>query len=163
MVRIVCKWRWHMPMPYMSLITSAHEQTCKSLIQILFLLLTPYGLHYSTNLWGIWFCCPRAFLQRNQNEKNITELSNVRFPPDKDKLMLDHLWSSSSPMLAWRLFFICRNSQVSMPKSNVIVLSDPASELLIRRNNVSLLHIQGDYSRGMLMLQRIKSYIVRVY
>ncbi|XXG58218.1 hypothetical protein AAC387_Pa04g0583 [Persea americana] len=49
--------------------------------------------------------------------------------------------------------------QVSMPKSNVIVLSNPASELLIRRNNVSLLHIQGDYSRGKLMLQRIKSYI----
>ncbi|XP_077224165.1 polyphosphatidylinositol phosphatase isoform X3 [Tasmannia lanceolata] len=49
--------------------------------------------------------------------------------------------------------------QVSMPRSNIIILSDPASELPIHRNNVSVLPIEGDYSRGRLMLQRIKSYI----
>ncbi|XP_058093367.1 uncharacterized protein LOC131239605 isoform X2 [Magnolia sinica] len=49
--------------------------------------------------------------------------------------------------------------QVSVPKSNVVILSDPASELPIHRNNVHLLHIHGDYSREKLMLQRIKSYI----
>lgn len=49
--------------------------------------------------------------------------------------------------------------QVSTPRSNVIILTDPASEFSINRRNTTLLPIQGDYSRGNLMLQRIKSYI----
>lgn len=49
--------------------------------------------------------------------------------------------------------------QVSMPKSNVIILSDPTAGMSFHRVNVSLLPIKGDYSREMLMLQRIKSYI----
>ncbi|XP_020250795.1 uncharacterized protein LOC109828167 isoform X2 [Asparagus officinalis] len=50
--------------------------------------------------------------------------------------------------------------QVSMPKSSVIILTDPASHFSVKRNSASLLPIEGDYSRGRLMLQRIKSYIV---
>ncbi|KAJ0239885.1 Polyphosphatidylinositol phosphatase [Hirschfeldia incana] len=49
--------------------------------------------------------------------------------------------------------------QVSMPKSNVVVLTDPASKLSIQASNVIVEPIPGDYSRGNLMLQRIMSYI----
>ncbi|XP_043697055.1 uncharacterized protein LOC122647809 [Telopea speciosissima] len=49
--------------------------------------------------------------------------------------------------------------QVSMPQSNVIILTDPASELSVGRNSVTVFPIQGEYSRDKLMLQRIKSYI----
>ncbi|XP_068669370.1 uncharacterized protein [Aristolochia californica] len=49
--------------------------------------------------------------------------------------------------------------QVSMPQSSVIILSDPASDLSLNRDNVRLVPIQGDYSREKLMLQRIRSYI----
>ncbi|XP_072983158.1 uncharacterized protein [Typha latifolia] len=49
--------------------------------------------------------------------------------------------------------------QVSMPRSNVIILTDPTSTFSLRRTNAAILSIQGDYSRGYLMLQRIKSYI----
>ncbi|KAF3776088.1 hypothetical protein EJ110_NYTH33909 [Nymphaea thermarum] len=49
--------------------------------------------------------------------------------------------------------------QVSMPQSNVIILTDPASDLSYSRNNVSVFPIHGNYSRENLMLQRIKAYI----
>ncbi|KAL1223599.1 hypothetical protein V5N11_019335 [Cardamine amara subsp. amara] len=49
--------------------------------------------------------------------------------------------------------------QVTMPKSNVVILTDPASGLSIQQSNVMVQPIQGDYSRGNLMLQRIRSYI----
>ncbi|CAA6660924.1 unnamed protein product [Spirodela intermedia] len=49
--------------------------------------------------------------------------------------------------------------QVSMPRSNVIILTDPASSFPITKRNTSILPIEGDYSRGNLMLQRIISYI----
>lgn len=49
--------------------------------------------------------------------------------------------------------------QVAMPKSNVIILTDPASDLSINRDKVSVYPIQGEYSRDKLMLQRIRSYI----
>ncbi|ESQ39164.1 hypothetical protein EUTSA_v10001485mg [Eutrema salsugineum] len=49
--------------------------------------------------------------------------------------------------------------QVTMPKSNVVILTDPASHLSIQPRNVMVLPIRGDYSRGNLMLQRIRSYI----
>ncbi|KAK1306750.1 hypothetical protein QJS10_CPA10g01899 [Acorus calamus] len=49
--------------------------------------------------------------------------------------------------------------QVNMPRSDVIILTDPASEPSINRSGVTLLPIQGDYSREKLMLQRIRSYI----
>ncbi|XP_038985196.1 uncharacterized protein LOC103702047 [Phoenix dactylifera] len=49
--------------------------------------------------------------------------------------------------------------QVSMPRSSVIILTDPASEFSLERNNAAVVPIQGDYSRGKLMLQRIRSYI----
>ncbi|KAK2981185.1 hypothetical protein RJ640_007119, partial [Escallonia rubra] len=49
--------------------------------------------------------------------------------------------------------------QVMMPKSNIVVITDPASELPVLRNGVSVFPIQGEYSRDKLMLQRIRSYI----
>ncbi|GFP82253.1 hypothetical protein PHJA_000368500 [Phtheirospermum japonicum] len=49
--------------------------------------------------------------------------------------------------------------QVTMPLSNVIILTDPASELQLRRDMVTVQPIQGEYSRDKLMLQRIRSYI----
>jgi hypothetical protein len=48
-----------------------------------------------------------------------------------------------------------------MPQSKVIILTDPVSDLSVKRNRVSLYPIQGEYSRDKLMLQRIRSYIVR--
>ncbi|KAI3996694.1 hypothetical protein MKX01_040994 [Papaver californicum] len=49
--------------------------------------------------------------------------------------------------------------KVSMPRSNITILTDPASDLSIHRNNVNVVPIAGEYSRDKLMLQRIKSYI----
>ncbi|KAJ6679477.1 POLYPHOSPHATIDYLINOSITOL PHOSPHATASE [Salix purpurea] len=49
--------------------------------------------------------------------------------------------------------------QVTMPRSNVVILTDPASDLSLSRNSVTVYPIQGDYSRDKLMLQRIRSYI----
>ncbi|XP_057963904.1 uncharacterized protein LOC131155031 isoform X1 [Malania oleifera] len=49
--------------------------------------------------------------------------------------------------------------QVTMPQSTVIILTDPASEVSVHRNRVSLYPIKGEYSRDKLMLQRMKSYI----
>ncbi|CAK9318979.1 unnamed protein product [Citrullus colocynthis] len=49
--------------------------------------------------------------------------------------------------------------QVSMPQSNVMILTDPASDLPVRRSRVTVYPIQGEYSRDTLMLQRIRSYI----
>ncbi|KAL0786332.1 hypothetical protein Bca101_002578 [Brassica carinata] len=49
--------------------------------------------------------------------------------------------------------------QVSMPKSKVVILTDPASQLSIQASNVLVEPIPGDYSRANLMLQRIMSYI----
>ncbi|KAL8495630.1 hypothetical protein ACS0TY_019666 [Phlomoides rotata] len=49
--------------------------------------------------------------------------------------------------------------QVTMPQSNVIILTDPASELPVHRDMVTVQPIQGEYSRDKLMLQRIRSYI----
>lgn len=48
-----------------------------------------------------------------------------------------------------------------MPRSNVVILTDPASDLSMHRNGVTVNPIQGEYSRDKLMLQRIRSYIVR--
>ncbi|XP_010559113.1 PREDICTED: uncharacterized protein LOC104827614 [Tarenaya hassleriana] len=50
--------------------------------------------------------------------------------------------------------------QVTMPKSNVVILTDPASDLNIQQSKVIVQPIQGDYSRDKLMLQRIRSYII---
>ncbi|CAK9186532.1 unnamed protein product [Ilex paraguariensis] len=49
--------------------------------------------------------------------------------------------------------------QVTMPQSNIIILTDPASGLPVHRDRVTLYPIQGEYSREKLMLQRIRSYI----
>ncbi|KAF5178311.1 polyphosphatidylinositol phosphatase [Thalictrum thalictroides] len=49
--------------------------------------------------------------------------------------------------------------QVSMPQSNIIILTDPASNFSIHKKRVTVFPIQGEYSRDRLMLQRIKSYI----
>lgn len=48
-----------------------------------------------------------------------------------------------------------------MPQSNIIILTNPSSKLPVERDRLTILPIQGDYSREMLMLQRIRSYIVR--
>lgn len=53
--------------------------------------------------------------------------------------------------------------QVTMPRSNVVILTDPASDLSLFGNSVTVYPIQGDYSRDKLMLQRIRSYIVRAH
>nr|XP_009784860.1 PREDICTED: uncharacterized protein LOC104233199 isoform X1 [Nicotiana sylvestris]XP_016494837.1 PREDICTED: uncharacterized protein LOC107814026 isoform X1 [Nicotiana tabacum] len=47
-----------------------------------------------------------------------------------------------------------------MPRSNIIILTNPSSKLPVERDRLTILPIQGDYSREMLMLQRIRSYIV---
>jgi hypothetical protein len=47
-----------------------------------------------------------------------------------------------------------------MPTSKVIILTDPKSKLSIHQGRATILPIEGNYSRGNLMLQRIKSYIV---
>ncbi|KAK9138283.1 hypothetical protein Sjap_008877 [Stephania japonica] len=52
------------------------------------------------------------------------------------------------------------SSVESMPQSNVIILTDPASEFSIHRDRVAMLPIPGEYARDKLMLQRIRSYIV---
>ncbi|XP_040381041.1 uncharacterized protein LOC102720612 [Oryza brachyantha] len=49
--------------------------------------------------------------------------------------------------------------QVSMPTSNVIILTDPNSKFSINHRSAAILPIEGNYSRGNLMLQRIRSYI----
>ncbi|XP_010673650.2 uncharacterized protein LOC104889996 [Beta vulgaris subsp. vulgaris] len=49
--------------------------------------------------------------------------------------------------------------QVTMPSSNVIILTDPDSNLNINKERVTAYPIQGEYSRDRLMLQRIRSYI----
>ncbi|KAL0464648.1 UNVERIFIED_CONTAM: hypothetical protein Slati_0352400 [Sesamum latifolium] len=49
--------------------------------------------------------------------------------------------------------------QVNMPQSKVIILTDPASELPLQKDMVTIKPIQGEYSRDKLMLQRIRSYI----
>ncbi|XP_050236648.1 uncharacterized protein LOC126686573 isoform X2 [Mercurialis annua] len=49
--------------------------------------------------------------------------------------------------------------QVTMPRSNVIILTDPASDISLQREKVTLYPIEGEYSREKLMLQRIRSYI----
>ncbi|KAG5589046.1 hypothetical protein H5410_039560 [Solanum commersonii] len=51
--------------------------------------------------------------------------------------------------------------QETMPQSNIIILTNPSSNLPVERDRLTILPIQGDYSREMLMLQRIRSYIVR--
>lgn len=50
--------------------------------------------------------------------------------------------------------------QETMPQSNIIILTNPSSKLPVERDRLTILPIQGDYSREMLMLQRIRSYIV---
>ncbi|KAL5225636.1 hypothetical protein ABZP36_012275 [Zizania latifolia] len=54
---------------------------------------------------------------------------------------------------------IYRTLQVSMASSNVIVLTDPNSKFSINYGSAAILPIEGNYSRGNLMLQRIRSYI----
>ncbi|CAN1308100.1 hypothetical protein LINPERPRIM_LOCUS27242, partial [Linum perenne] len=49
--------------------------------------------------------------------------------------------------------------QAAMPRSNVVILTDPASDLSVHRNHVTVYPVQGEYSRNKLMLQRIRSYI----
>ncbi|KAK4748026.1 hypothetical protein SAY87_014612 [Trapa incisa] len=49
--------------------------------------------------------------------------------------------------------------QERMLQTDVIILTDPASDLYVNRRGVSVYPIQGDYSREKLMLQRIRSYI----
>ncbi|GKU88401.1 hypothetical protein SLEP1_g2670 [Rubroshorea leprosula] len=49
--------------------------------------------------------------------------------------------------------------QETMPQSNVIILTDPQSDLSVHQDSVTIYPIKGEYSRDKLMLQRIKSYI----
>ncbi|EPS67115.1 hypothetical protein M569_07663 [Genlisea aurea] len=49
--------------------------------------------------------------------------------------------------------------KISMPRSSVIILTDPISELKLQRDMVMIQPIKGEYSRDKLMLQRIRSYI----
>lgn len=49
--------------------------------------------------------------------------------------------------------------KVSMPRSDIFILTDPASNFPVVPSNAVVMHIPGDYSRNNLMLQRIKSYI----
>ncbi|KAK0602304.1 hypothetical protein LWI29_032125 [Acer saccharum] len=49
--------------------------------------------------------------------------------------------------------------QVTMPLSNVIILTDPKSDFAMHRNGITVYPIEGEYLREKLMLQRIRSYI----
>ncbi|XWS77219.1 hypothetical protein CRYUN_Cryun01aG0242900 [Craigia yunnanensis] len=49
--------------------------------------------------------------------------------------------------------------QVRMPESNIIILTDPESDLSVHQKRVTIHPIQGEYSQDKLMLQRIRSYI----
>uniref|UniRef100_A0A0D9XXA9 Nucleotide-diphospho-sugar transferase domain-containing protein n=1 Tax=Leersia perrieri TaxID=77586 RepID=A0A0D9XXA9_9ORYZ len=49
--------------------------------------------------------------------------------------------------------------QVSMPTSNVIILTDPNSKFSLNHGSAAILPIEGNYTRENLMLQRIRSYI----
>ncbi|GLJ49429.1 hypothetical protein SUGI_1046640 [Cryptomeria japonica] len=49
--------------------------------------------------------------------------------------------------------------KVSMPKSNIFILTDATSNFPAVPSNAAVMHIPGNYSRNNLMLQRIKSYI----
>uniref|UniRef100_A0A5B6Z6E0 Uncharacterized protein n=1 Tax=Davidia involucrata TaxID=16924 RepID=A0A5B6Z6E0_DAVIN len=49
--------------------------------------------------------------------------------------------------------------QVTMPQSNIFILTDPASKPPVHRDRVTVYPIQGEYLRDRLMLQRIRSYI----
>ncbi|KAG6697003.1 hypothetical protein I3842_09G177700 [Carya illinoinensis] len=49
--------------------------------------------------------------------------------------------------------------QVTMPQSNIVILTELVSDLRMRRNRVTVHPVQGEYSRDKLMLQRIRSYI----
>ncbi|XP_071697043.1 uncharacterized protein [Rutidosis leptorrhynchoides] len=49
--------------------------------------------------------------------------------------------------------------QLMMPQSNVIIITDPAGSLQLKKNRATVYPIQGEYSRNKLMLQRIRSYI----
>lgn len=49
--------------------------------------------------------------------------------------------------------------QVTMPQSNIVILTDPASDLNLHRDRVNIHPIPGEYSRDKLMLQRIRAYI----
>ncbi|XP_065863960.1 uncharacterized protein [Euphorbia lathyris] len=68
------------------------------------------------------------------------------------------LYSKTEKSLAILNVFI-NFIQVTMPWSSVIILTDPASDLSLQRNKVTLYPIEGEYSRDKLMLQRIRSYI----
>lgn len=48
--------------------------------------------------------------------------------------------------------------QEIMPQSNIIILTNPSSKLPLERDRLTILPIQGDYSRETLMLQRIRSF-----
>ncbi|VFQ84761.1 unnamed protein product [Cuscuta campestris] len=50
--------------------------------------------------------------------------------------------------------------QATMPRSSIIILTDPSTQLPVKRNKVFSHPIQGEYSRDKLMLQRIRSYII---
>ncbi|KAL4562801.1 hypothetical protein LXL04_026832 [Taraxacum kok-saghyz] len=49
--------------------------------------------------------------------------------------------------------------QLAMPESNMVILTDPASRIPLKRNKVTVYSVEGEYSRDKLMLQRIRSYI----
>ncbi|KAL6494074.1 hypothetical protein OROGR_031983 [Orobanche gracilis] len=49
--------------------------------------------------------------------------------------------------------------QAAMPQSNIIIISDPDSELPLHRDMVTVQPIQGEYSRDKLMLQRIRAFL----
>ncbi|AQK56940.1 hypothetical protein Zm00014a_039231 [Zea mays] len=49
--------------------------------------------------------------------------------------------------------------KVSMPRSDLIILTDPGSKISVNQGTATLLPVEGNYSRGNLMLQRIKTYI----
>ncbi|WCJ22875.1 hypothetical protein M5689_004940 [Euphorbia peplus] len=68
------------------------------------------------------------------------------------------LYSKTEKSLAILNVFI-NFIQVTMPRSSVVILTDPASDLSVQRDKVTLFPVEGEYSRDKLMLQRIRSYI----
>ncbi|KAK8935591.1 hypothetical protein KSP39_PZI013658 [Platanthera zijinensis] len=92
------------------------------------------------------------------NGSHRMELGSIRENMDSNVIVGNTSYNKVERSIAILKTFI-NFIQVSMPRSTIFLLTDPATVLPIDRKNVTLFPILGDYSRGQLMLQRIRFYI----
>ncbi|GMH00593.1 hypothetical protein Nepgr_002432 [Nepenthes gracilis] len=79
--------------------------------------------------------------------------------PDSDSVTVGNVSYTKSERSMAILDVFARFIQLTMPRSHLFILTDPASDLHIDRKWITVYPIQGQYSREELMLQRIRSYI----